>query len=33
VQLLAQNDEKSQLDREAWLESRAMALAQSIEVK
>jgi hypothetical protein len=33
VQLLAQNDEQSRQDREAWLESRAMALAQSMEVK
>jgi len=33
VQLLAQNDEQSQLDREAWLEGRALALAQSMEVK
>jgi hypothetical protein len=33
VQLLAQNDEKSQLEREAWLESRAMALANSIEIR
>jgi len=33
VQLLAQNDEKSQRDRETWLESRAVALAQSIEPK
>jgi hypothetical protein len=30
VQLLAQNDEKSQLDRDTWLETRATALAQSI---
>jgi hypothetical protein len=33
VQLLAQNDEQSQLDRELWLESRAVALAQSIEAR
>jgi hypothetical protein len=33
VQLLAQSDEQSQSDRESWLESRAVALAQSIEVK
>jgi len=33
VQLLAQNDEKSQLERETWLEGRALALAQSMEVK
>jgi len=33
VQLLAQSDEKSQGERESWLESRAITLAQSIEVK
>ena len=33
VQLLAQGDEQSQHDREMWLESRALALAQSIEVR
>jgi hypothetical protein len=33
VQLLALNDEQSQRDREAWLESRAVALAQSMAVK
>lgn len=33
VQLLAQIDEKSQLEREAWLESRAVALAESIETR
>jgi hypothetical protein len=33
VQLLAQNDEKSQLDRQTWLEGRAVALAQSMDVK
>jgi hypothetical protein len=33
VQLLAQSDEQSQLERESWLEGRAMALAQSIEAK
>ena len=33
VQLLAQSDETSQLEREPWLEGRAMALAESIEVK
>jgi len=33
VQLLAQNDEKSQVERETWLEGRALALAQSMEVK
>jgi hypothetical protein len=31
VQLLAQSDEKSQSEREAWLEGRAVSLAQSIE--
>ena len=31
VQLLAQNDQKSQVARETWLEGRATALAQSIE--
>ena len=31
VQLLAQNDQKSQVERETWLENRAMALAKSIE--
>jgi hypothetical protein len=33
VQLLAQNDERSQLDRQVWLEGRAVGLAQTIEVK
>jgi hypothetical protein len=33
VQLLAQSDEKSQLERDSWLESRAMALAESIEAR
>jgi hypothetical protein len=33
VQLLAQSDEQSQLDQEAWLEKRAVELAQSLEVK
>jgi len=33
VQLLAQGDEKSQLDRDAWLEARTVALAQSMTVK
>jgi hypothetical protein len=33
VQLLAQSDEKSQRERESWLESRAVALAQSIETR
>jgi hypothetical protein len=33
VQLLAQGDEQSQLERESWLESRAVALAQSIEAR
>jgi hypothetical protein len=33
VQLLGQGDEKSQLDREAWLESRAVTLAESIEAR
>jgi hypothetical protein len=32
-ELLAQSDEKSQLDREARLESRAVALAQSMNTK
>ena len=31
VQLLAQNDQKSQVARETWLEGRATALAQSME--
>ena len=33
VQLLAQNDESSRLDRDAWLEDRAVALAKSMTVK
>jgi hypothetical protein len=33
VQLLAQSDEKSQVERDTWLEGRAMALAQSIEAR
>jgi hypothetical protein len=33
VQLLAQNDEASQRERETWLEGRAVALAQTMEVK
>jgi hypothetical protein len=33
VQLLAQSDEQSQIDREIWLEGRAVTLAQSINVK
>jgi hypothetical protein len=33
VELLAQSDEKSEHDRETWLEGRAVELAQSIEVK
>jgi hypothetical protein len=33
VQLLAQSDEKSQADRLTWLEGRAVALAQSMDVK
>jgi hypothetical protein len=33
VQLLAQSDEKSQIERDLWLEGRAMALAQTIEAK
>jgi hypothetical protein len=33
VQLLAQSDEASQRERETWLEGRAVALAQSMEVK
>lgn len=33
VQLLAQNDEQSQRDREIWLEGRAVTLAQSMDVK
>jgi hypothetical protein len=33
VQLLAQNDERSQADREVWLEGRAVELAQSMNVK
>jgi hypothetical protein len=33
VQLLAQSDEKSQGERDTWLEGRAMALAQSIEIR
>ena len=33
VQLLAQNDDQSQLDRLVWLEARAVELAQSMDVK
>ncbi len=33
VQLLAQGDEKSEVERDSWLEGRAVTLAQSIEVK
>lgn len=33
VQLLAQNDERSQLDRMVWLEGRAVGLAQTMDVK
>jgi hypothetical protein len=33
VQLLAQNDETSRLDRLVWLEGRAVTLAQSMNVK
>jgi hypothetical protein len=33
VQLLAQNDEQSRSDRDVWLENRAVALAQSMDVK
>jgi hypothetical protein len=33
VQLLAQSDEKSQIERETWLEGRAMTLAQSIDFR
>jgi hypothetical protein len=33
VQLLAQNDDKSQLDRLVWLEARAVTLAQTMDVK
>ncbi|MGA2176261.1 MAG: hypothetical protein ABSH38_14895 [Verrucomicrobiota bacterium] len=33
VQMLAQGDERSQSEREEWLENRAVELAQSIEVK
>lgn len=33
VQLLAQNDEASQLERLIWLEGRAVTLAQSMDVK
>jgi hypothetical protein len=33
VQLLAQNDNQSQLDRMVWLEGRAVTLAQSMDVK
>ena len=33
VQLLAQNDEYSQHEREKWLEGRAMALAQSMQIE
>ncbi len=33
VQLLAQSDEQSQIDRDVWLEKRAVELAQSLEVK
>jgi hypothetical protein len=32
VQLLAQNDEQSRLERMDWLEGRAVALAQSMDV-
>ena len=31
--LLAQNDEKSQEDRDTWLENRAVTLAESMDVK
>jgi hypothetical protein len=33
VQLLAQSDEKSQLDRDSWLEGRAVTLAESIAAR
>jgi hypothetical protein len=33
VQLLAQNDDKSQFDRLVWLEGRAVTLAQTMDVK
>jgi hypothetical protein len=33
VQLLGQSDERSQAEREDWLENRALSLAQSMEVK
>jgi hypothetical protein len=33
VQLLAQNDERSRLDRMVWLEGRAVGLAQTMDVK
>jgi hypothetical protein len=33
VPLIAQSDAKSQLDQELWLENRAVALAESMEVK
>jgi hypothetical protein len=33
VQLLAQSDAKSQSERMTWLEGRAVALAQSMDVK
>lgn len=33
VQLLGQSDEKSQIEREQWLENRALALAQTIEFR
>jgi hypothetical protein len=33
VQLLAQSDAKSKADRMTWLEDRAVALAQSMDVK
>jgi hypothetical protein len=33
VQLLGQSDEQSQRERDAWLENRAVELAQSLEVK
>jgi hypothetical protein len=33
VQLLSQGDEQSQHERESWLESRAVALAQTLQVR
>jgi hypothetical protein len=33
VELLARSDEQSQIERDAWLENRAISLAQSIEAK